>query len=104
MNNIVRKLAVGILAVLIFAGLAAPAAFAGEAWLYRDCPNGEDVTAGSLRTGGAETYHAYYQNGNGPYTLVRRTGGFALSGSSLNYSDVHFLTDGSFVSVSTGCA
>lgn len=100
----IRTLVVGLVTALVIASVVATPATAGTAWLYRDCPSGKDVSAASSRTGGTETYHAYYQNGNGPYTLVRRTGALALSGSSLNYSDVHFLTDGSFLSLSTGCA
>ena len=100
----IRTLVGGLVTALVIAGAAATPAAAGTAWLYRDCPSGKDVTAASSRTGGTETYHAYYQNGNGPYTIVRRTSVLVLTGSDLNYSDVHFLSDGSFLSLSTGCA
>lgn len=99
-----RKVCAVILAALLLSAVAIFPAAGAEAWLYRDCPNGKDMTAGSTRSGGTETYHAYYQNGSGPYTLVKRTGAIAISGTYLNYSDVHFLTDGRFLSLTTGCA
>lgn len=88
--------------LLVSAGVL-PAA-AAEAWRYRDCPSSQDVGAGSARSGGSVTYHAYYQNDR-LYHIVRSYGSIMLSRSELNYSDIHFVTDGSsFSSIRTACA
>lgn len=99
-----RSIVAGTASVALALTAAVPA-YAENTWLYRNCPSGEIVGAGSTRVlySGTETFHAYYQ-GTKRQVLRHSYGRLMVSTSGfLNWADVNYVSDGDLSSVSTGC-
>lgn len=73
----------------------------GSATLYRDCPAGKKVGAGSSIATSGSTLHAYV-SGSQTYTRAF-SGRISISISPFNYATVNFSSNRDFTSVQTAC-